>query len=107
MKNLIMLEYTDHDGQSQNLRLKDELSKKWEEMGDLLGLSLPQLNSISKRHTDPLECCREVLVLWFEMGGDKDYELSWKGMVKLLDNLRLNKISKDLEFALFNSSRQP
>ena len=100
LRNLTLLNYTDQNGQSQSLRLKAELSRRWQEIGDLLGLSIPRLNSISKCHSDPLDCCREILAAWFEMGGGERYKLSWEGFMRLLADLQLNTMSKKLELAL-------
>ena len=96
MGNLALLKYTDLQGQSHQLRLKDELSTKWLPMGDLLGISPAQLNTVSG---DPIECCRKVLGMWFQLGGG-NYAWSWEGLMELLKDLELNQALKDLKIAL-------
>ena len=104
LKNLTELKYLDIDGQPQCLRLKEELSKEWQTMGDLLGIRVAQLDAIEKQHCNPMEHCRKVLSTWMELGGD-DYYPSWEGLMKLLDGLKLKKTLKDLKLALSKYTR--
>ena len=94
---MTLLKYTDSDGQPKRIKLKDELSIKWHAMGDLLGISPARLNTVSG---DPIECCRKVLGMWFELGGGK-YALSWEGLMELLEDLELIQALKDLKIALY------
>ncbi len=97
-----MLEWTDTDGQSQTqtLRVRDEMSVKWEEVGDLLELTPDRLQGIdSQRRGDVRLCCRDVLVDWIKNGSPR-YPLNWEGLLKLLEDLELSSTANTLKLAL-------
>ncbi len=95
-----MLEWTDKDGQPQTLRVKDEMSVKWEEVGDLLELTPARLQSIdSQRRGEVRRCCRDVLMDWIKNGSPR-YPPTWDGLIKLLINLELSSIADTLKLAL-------
>ncbi len=95
-----MLEWTDKDGQPQTLRVKDEMSVKWEEVRDLLELTPARLQSIdSQRRGEVRRCCRDVLMDWIKNGSPR-YPPTWDGLIKLLINLELSSIADTLKLAL-------
>ena len=100
IKNLTLLIWTDSNGQSQELRLCDELSARWQEAGDLLELSPSRLVGIEvHRHCDARMCCREVLLDWLKMDGGS-YSVNWEGMLCLLKNMKLSALAVTLQGAL-------
>ena len=95
-----MLEWTDKDGQPQSLRVRDEMSVKWDDAGDLLELTPVRLQGIdSHRRGDVRQCCREVLIDWIKNGSPR-YPPTWDGLIKLLINLELSSIADTLKLAL-------
>ncbi len=98
-----MLEWTDKDGQSQTLRVKDEMNAKWDEVGDLLGLTPARLQDFgSQRLGDVRQCCRDVLIDWIK-DGSPYYPSTWDGLIKLLIHLKLSSIADTLKLALKKS----
>ncbi len=98
-----MLVWTDTDGQPQILRVRDEMSVKWEEVGDLLGLTPARLHGIDcRRRGDVRQCCRDVLTDWIK-DGSSDYPPTWDGLIKLLIDLELSSIADTLKLALKRS----
>ncbi len=99
MKKLIILKWTDKSGQPKTLRLRDEMSPKWREAGELLDLTAANLECISaKHHGDVRECLRDVLRDWVQ--SDSDYPATWGGLLSLLDDLQLHACAKSLQAAL-------
>ena len=100
LKNLTLLEWINSNGQPQELRLRDELSDRWVEVGDLLGLSSSRLGGIKEQNQGNAEmCCREVLLDWLKM--DKcSYPVNWAGMLRLLKNVKLSALAVTLQRAL-------
>ncbi len=95
-----MLEWTDKDGQPRTLRVKDEMSVKWEEVGDLLELTPARLQGIDgQRRGEVRRCCRDVLMDWIRNGSLR-YPPTWDGLIKLLINLELSSIADTLKLAL-------
>ena len=95
-----MLEWTDKDGQSQTLRVRDEISAKWQDVGDLLELTPDRLQGIgSQRQGDVRQCCREVLIDWIK-DGSPYYPPTWEGLLELLVHLKLSSTADTLKLAL-------
>ncbi len=98
LKNLTILEWTDKDGRSQTLRLRDDISCHWREVGDLLELGSSRIEGIAiGRHEDVRQCCRDVLQDWLRKGSP-DYPATWEGMLKLLEHIQIS--SNSLKSAL-------
>ena len=98
-----MLEWTDKDGQPQTLRVRDEMSVKWKDAGDLLELTSARLQGIgSQPQGDVRQCCRGVLIDWIKNGSPR-YPPTWDGLIKLLINLELSSIADTLKLALKKS----
>ncbi len=95
-----MLKWTDKDGQPQTLKVKDQMSVKWEEVGDLLELTPARLRGIdSERRGIVRRCCRDVLMDWIK-NGSPHYPPTWDGLIQLLIDLELSSIADTLKLAL-------
>ncbi len=100
MKKLIILKWTDKSGQQKTLRLRDEMSPKWHDAGELLDLTAANLECISEKHRgDVRECLRDVLREWVR-SDSSDYPATWCGLLSLLDDLQLHACAKSLQAAL-------
>ncbi len=69
------------------LNVKKELvttiSREWEDLGGVLGLSHPLIQIIKADHPfDVRQCMKEVVNAWFENKGD--HPPSWKGLCEAL-----------------------
>ena len=53
------------------LRLKEEMSVKWRELGQNVGVSESKLAGFRHSHLDPEECVNAVIQAWIEKGSQK------------------------------------
>ena len=96
---LTLLKWTDSNGHHQTLRLRDEISPRWYDVGDLLGLDSCRVEGIGMQNSDVRLRCREVLLTWSEIE-EPSYPWSWDGVLSLLEDLQLNQQKEKLQDAL-------
>ena len=99
ISKLTCLRWTDK-GQAWILKIREKISPRWEEVGDLLGLTTERLKGIHmQRLGDVGMCCRDVLVDWLHenQGG---YPATWEGVVQLLEDMDLSAAAQQLKNAL-------
>ncbi len=100
MKNLIVLTWTNKDGQTETLRLRDGMISRWHDVGHLVDISASRLEGIFiHRLGDVRLCCQDVLQEWISHRSS-DYPATWEGLLKILRNLDLNSCADSLERAL-------
>ena len=58
-------------GEEKVLRLKEEMSVKWRELGQNVGVSEAKLAGFRSAHLDPEECMNAVIQAWIEKGSQK------------------------------------
>lgn len=99
-KDLRVIKWTDERGQIQRYFLMEKIQNKWSDIGELVGLSLAQLEDISKEHQRNAEqCFRAVLKQWFDHP-PPDYPTTWSGLLELLEDCRLTDVVAELKDAL-------
>ena len=82
----------------------DNISSHWRDIGELIGLSVSNLKNIATEHQDkPLECCRAVLCHWLE-NPPKDYPITWRGLLELLEDCQLGQVVSELKNVLSKSN---
>ena len=97
---ITLYKWTDENSQPKSLRILDEISSRWTEAGDLLGLSPARLESIeADRLKVSKSCCRDVLRDWIK-DNRGSYPVSWEGLICLLTDMELTNLAKELESAL-------
>ncbi len=95
-----MLTWTNKDGQTETLRLRDEMISRWHDVGHLVDISTSRLDGIlARRLGDVTLCCKDVLQEWISRGSS-DYPATWEGLLKILRSLELNSCADSLERAL-------
>ena len=100
LHHLTVLKWTDSNGQTHSLRLRNEMSSRWRDVGDLLEVEFSRQEGIHMhRGGDVRLCCREVLADWLQME-EPSYPTNWEGLLLLLEDLELNKVAKTLKGAL-------
>ena len=100
LRTIILYKWTDENGQPKSLRILDEISSRWTEAGDLLGLSPARLKGIEVYQLrDARSCCRDVLQDWIQ-DNQGCYPVSWEGLMCLLKDMKLTVVAKELENAL-------
>ena len=94
------MRWTDQNGGAHVLKIRDNISPKWIEAGDLLGLSSERLKGIDlQRRGDVGMCIRDVLVDWLHENKGS-YPTTWEGVVQLLEDIELSAIAQQLKIAL-------
>lgn len=98
--HLKLIKWTNENNQTERFYLMDKISHKWQDIGQLVGLSIGQLASISRQHhEDATECLRYVLGKWME-SPPMQYPNTWHGLVELLNDCEFMEVTKELKIAL-------
>ena len=85
-------------GQTQTLRILEDVCSKWRDIGDLIGLTLGRLESIDKdRRGISADCCRDVFCDWLKQEEGRRYPVSWDGVCQLLKNIKLSTVAKQID----------
>ena len=96
IQQLALIKWKDDQGHTQKFFLKDKISHKWRDIGELTGLSFPELDNISEKYRgDPKECCRAVLGQWLD-NPPLDYPTTWEGLLELLEDSQLGQVVTEL-----------
>ena len=100
LRHLNLVRWKDDQGRTQRFFLKDQISPKWRDVGELIGLTHPELNTISDKYRgDPKECCRAVLGQWLD-NPPPDYPTTWQGLLELLEDSPLGQVVTELRNVL-------
>ena len=106
-KYLKCINYHDpNTSEKRELRILDNLSADWEDIGENLGFSPPDINAI--RHSGagktPMQCLREVIAKWMRdadnMPYSKRYPCNWTGLYNLLMDSKHGTTANDLKAAI-------
>ena len=102
------------DGKKEKVRLKEEMSVKWKEMGQNVNISDAVLKGYRGNN---IECMDEVITKWKNKTHDKvllnnnksfhvcitafifQYPATWAGLIKLLKSVELNNLVAVIEEA--------
>ena len=97
LKQLTLLKWENEHGQTQRLRILEDVCTKWKNIGTLIGLTAGRLNIIEvDRHDKPEDCCREVFDDWLKQGDQGSYPMTWDSMCTLLEDLNFIKTAKEI-----------
>ena len=111
MKYLNLLSYHDSNtGEKKELRILDDLSANWEDIGEILGFKPPEINAI--RHAGdwetPIQCLRKVISKWIQnadnMPFSTRYPCNWTGLYNILMDSKHGATANDLKAAITASS---
>ena len=99
MDLLYLIKYTWSDGWDHTLKLIDRLAPFWKRMDYLLGITTDQLNTWELMYGNPSSCFEAVLSHFLQnrSQGTYIYPQTWGGVVKLLQNLDLKNIAKEIQ----------
>jgi hypothetical protein len=82
----------------QSFRLRDKIHSHWEDIGIQLDLTLNQLDAWREECLGKVgRCCTRVFEHWLTSGGTPDYEASWDGLYKLLEDINCAAIAERLK----------
>ncbi len=76
LRRLGKIKYTGAGGRSCELTLLEEMSVKWDQVGDLVGLSAAKLKSIRSEFSNNEECMRSVATEWMQRDPEEVQHLS-------------------------------
>ena len=97
IQQLALIRWKDDHGRTQRFFLKDMISHKWRDIGELTGLSFPELDNLYEKYCgDPKECCRAVLGQWLN-NPPPDYPTTWQGLIELLKDSQLGQAATELK----------
>ena len=103
-QHLTLIRWKDDQGQTQRFFLKDRISHRWRDIGELTGLLYPELDNISEKYRgDPSECCRTVLGRWLD-NPPPNYPTTWQGLLELLEDSQLGQVVSELRAILGKAS---
>ena len=75
MRGMILLRWTDKSGQTQVLRLQQQMSPMWKEIGQLLDISGAQLDGWEMYLKDQSRCLHNVIQVWMQRNSKKVSDL--------------------------------
>ena len=76
LQGMTLLKWTDSSGQSQELRLENQMSLKWKGIGQLLGICWEELEIWERTYNcNPIECLRQVIQTWKQRNSEKVRDL--------------------------------
>ena len=89
-------------GKKKKIRVIKSTCAKWQKIGDILGCDPHYLKALHQKHQgDPEDTCRDIFCEWLEVGAfQTNYEMSWEGVMELLDDLDYTVLVRDLKEAL-------
>ena len=97
LKQLTLLKWVNEHGQTQRLRILEDVCTEWRNIGTLIGLTSGRLNIIEEdRRSKPEDCCREVFDDWLKQGDQGSYPTTWDSMCTLLEDLNFIKTAKEI-----------
>ena len=99
INNLSLFKYEDSEGMQLNFELIDQVSAEWRRMGLLVGLSMNNLEGISRDKPNTTERCQEVFSHWIQRN-HTPYPPTWPGLYSLLRDARKITVAENLKEAL-------
>ena len=100
LNELIILKYKDQ-GVEKKIRIISTASHKWKVIASLICDEAHQTNVIEQTgQNDPNECLRQVFIYNFIDKKPQNYSQNWSGLIELLDDIGLQAVAKEVEYAL-------
>ena len=102
MKYLYHIRYYDPNTfEKKELRILEDLSADWQEIGDILGFRPPEMKAIEAKKT-PI---REIFIKWIQNADmtDRRFPINWTGVYNILEATKHGTTSNDLKDAIETS----
>ena len=110
MQCLNLIRYYDpNTSEKKELRILDDLSADWEDIGVILGFRPQEIKAIQNAGAGRtlIQCLREVISKWMQnadkMPSSKRYPWNWTGFYNMLEDSKHGATANDLKAAI-NSS---
>ena len=102
--HLDLIRWKDYNGVTKKLKIYSEVAHKWNEIATRLGFEPGKIVSLRNNFPTDHDRVMDVFRHWLENAGDLpnagDYPRSWCGLVKLLKDVELSELAKQLHTAL-------
>ena len=98
---LLILKYTDEEGEKKKIRIISEASHQWKNIASLL-CSDANITSVleQKWRGDPNECLKATFIDNFINKKPENYSQDWDGMIELLADVGLETLAENVKYAL-------
>ena len=88
------------DGEEEPVRIIDEVAPNWKDLGILLNFGPNELDNISKQHSKPEECCRDMLAKWLAGYNDSKRNtapVTWETLLEAIKDARWGTLARKIE----------
>ena len=99
MAKILHLVWFDHDHKKNELKIVNEASNMWREMGTLLGFSPATLEAVEQRTYDNSKRFQLVVEKWLETGGST-YPATWRGLQQVFVDCEMARLAENIKVAL-------
>ena len=96
---LNLIKYNNSEGKEDRFRLTRKIQNDCKNLGTLLGIDKETLTAYSEKSKPKYEVCEDILYEWMKRG-EGDYDMTWAGLVKAMDDAGLGGKANQLIRAL-------
>ena len=96
IKLLSLITFTNSEGEKATFQLITEIQTHCEDIGIQLDIDSPTIEGLHKEYKSPADICQKILTNW----RDRNKDVTWEKLLKVLDELKLGRIAKKLKIAL-------
>lgn len=106
--HLSLMEWIEN-GEEKKVRIYDESSHKWHQIGETLGFDNGVLEGIGQDGHNVRDRVTKVLGIWYEnacgLPHSDQYPMTWRGMINILNKSGLKELAKKVHTALLHQTR--
>lgn len=96
---MLLLEWLDDQHKKNELRIINEASNKWRDIGILLGFSAATLDGEEQKTNENSKRFQRVVDKWIETGG-ANYPATWRGLQQVLIDCEMSQLAERIKMAL-------
>ena len=85
----------------QRFRILKEVCPQWKKIRDLIGASRDGQSVAEPK--DIAAYCRDIFVVWLDQHGEKNYPVTWDGVIELLDDVECPMLAHSLKTLVYNN----
>ena len=99
LDELLLLKYKDKG--EKKLRIIKEASHKWKGIADLISDDTNITNTLEGKYRgNDQECLKQIFIHYFINKKPRRYSNDWNGLIELLEDVDLERLSKEVKHAL-------
>ena len=96
---LTLIKYTNPEGKGDRFYLTRTLQNDCKHLGTFLGIDKETLTAYSEKSKPKSEVCEDILYEWMKRS-EGDYDVTWAGLLKAMDDAALGGVANQLFRAL-------